>query len=287
VLAGDSAALAQTTYAGGRLPSLERSGTYRPTLGVVLQTRGDSIAIRFTTSLRCGRNLYDVSGRKVVGWDGNVFAAKGASVLTVGGGKVGYAWTISGTVSGQAGDGILRIADSERLGRRTRACTQRPVRAFQTRAQYAPSGDFSGPEHSGAYTGMSDSTIVDGLPGPVTLRVSPDGRKVGALWEASAPCVPRSREIFTNFTPPSGLRPDGSFYRAERFTVRFSDAVVRYQVRFSGRFRIDGAFGTLQLRATLLDRRGRKTLARCDSGRRSWTAMRASFVPASPPAPTS
>ncbi len=282
-LGADAVAMAQTTYGGGRLASIERSRTYRPTVGFVLQTRGSTqAAIRFTTTVLCGKTSYDVSARKLVTLTGSRFSAKGASTIELDGAVLGYAWRINGGVNGQAADGVLRIAGALKTAKRTRKCAQRPVRAFQARARYAPTGAFSGPERAGAYVGLSDSTIVDGLPGPVRLRVSPDGLRVGAMWEASAPCEPRSREVFTNFTPSSAIRRDGSFYRAERFTVRYSDAVVRYRVRFSGRFRVDGAVGTLQQRATIYDRRGKRVRARCDSGRRSWTAMRASLVPAAP-----
>lgn len=278
----DAVAMAQTTYGGGRLSSIEPSRTYRPSVGFTLQTRGDKAAIRFTTTLLCGKTTYDVSGRKTVPLSGSVFTAAGASVLKLSGARLDFAWKMSGGVNGQAADGVLRIAGKLTTRKRVRECTKRPVRAFKARSEYVPTGAFSGPERAGAYVGMSDSTIVDGLPGPVVLRLSRDGRRVGALWETSGPCEPRSREVFTNFTPPSAIRRDGSFYRAERFTVRYTDAVVRYRARFSGRFRVDGAFGTLRLRTTILDRRGKRVRARCDTGLRRWTAMRASLIPSAP-----
>ena len=51
-------------YGGGRLPSaaVPKAG-YVPTLGIALQPRGDRMALRFDTSLRCGRISYDVVGR--------------------------------------------------------------------------------------------------------------------------------------------------------------------------------------------------------------------------------
>jgi hypothetical protein len=53
--------------------------------------------------------------------------------------------------------------------------------------------------------------------------------------------------------------------------VRFSDAVVRYRVRFGGRFVGDGVAGRLRMRARVFDRRGRLE-TRCDTGVRRWRA---------------
>jgi hypothetical protein len=287
LLASDAAALAQgTTFAGGRLTSIERTNTYQPSVGITVQPRGNRIALRFTTTLLCGRTRHEVGGGGEIDWDGSIYAAEGVGRIELGGGDVRYAWQVTGTVSGQASDGILRIAGREKVGRRTRRCTSRPVRAFQTRAQYEPIGAGTGPELGGLYVGTTDQTITDDLPGPVVMRVSPDGRRIGAHWEAAAACGRGPREIFTNFTPSSAVRNGASFYRAERFEQSFSDALVRYQVRFSGAFKADGAFGTLQLRTSVYDRTGKKLRTRCDSGLHRWTAMRASFVPGSPPFPT-
>jgi hypothetical protein len=287
LLASDATALAQNaTFGGGRFASIERSRAYRPTVGMTVQPRGDRISLRFSTTVLCGRISHDVGGIAEIPWNGSTYAAEGVGRVRLERGRVDFAWEIRGTVMGAASDGILRVVGRQVVGGRTTACTKRPVRAYQTRAPFSRTGMGSGPEPGGAYLGTTDTIVTDDLPGPVALRISKDGRRVGGRWEASAACGSGPREIFTNFTPSSYVRPDGSFYRAERFAQRFSDAFVRYQVRFSGRFTSEGAWGTLYLRTAVYDRTGKKLRTRCDSGVRNWTAMRASLVQGSPPHPT-
>ena len=67
-------------YGGGRLPSaaVPRSG-YVPTLGIALQPRGDRMALRFDTSLRCGRTSYEQH------CDGGIPALRGTWVFNAAG----------------------------------------------------------------------------------------------------------------------------------------------------------------------------------------------------------
>ena len=59
---GWAAPAAAQDYGGGRLPSAAVPGrAYVPTVGIALQPRGDRMALRFDTSLRCGRTSYAVS----------------------------------------------------------------------------------------------------------------------------------------------------------------------------------------------------------------------------------
>ena len=67
------------------------------------------------------------------------------------------------------------------------------------------------------------------------------------------------------------VRADGSFAREERFSIRYSDGLIRYRASFAGRFATDGATGTLRLRTREFNRRGKLT-ARCGSGTRTWNA---------------
>ena len=287
LLASDTMAWAQNpTFGGGRLSTHERTGDYRPSVGITVQPRGERIALRFTTTVLCGRITHQVGGFVEVPWNGNTYAAAGEGELKLGRGEVNFVWDIKGTLSGRSSDGILRIVGRETVNGRTRDCERRPVRAYQTRGPHEPTGPGGAPQPGAAYLGTTQMTIVDRNPGPVVLRVSPDGRRVAARWEAAATCGRGPREIFTNFTPSSYVRPDGSFYRAERFSQRFSDALVRYRVRFSGRFTADGAWGTFELRTAVYDRTGKTLRTRCESGRHRWTAMRAQLVPGSPPHPT-
>ena len=75
-----------------------------------------------------------------------------------------------------------------------------------------------------------------------------------------------------NFTPSMRIGAKGGFSRAERFAVRYTDALVRYRVRFAGRVSGEGAAGTLRLRARIFNRSGSRLLTRCDSRTREWTA---------------
>ena len=74
-----------------------------------------------------------------------------------------------------------------------------------------------------------------------------------------------------NVTPATTVRPDGSFSRTERFTIRYTDgSTERYRVKFSGRFLADGAVGTLSARMQAYERG--KRYYPCFSGTQSWVA---------------
>jgi hypothetical protein len=108
----------------------------------------------------------------------------------------------------------------------------------------------------------------------VLLRVSKSGKKMGARWNTKAACGRRAPTDFTNYTPPMRIRADGSFRRAERFNVGYSDAFIRYRVNFAGRVSGDAASGTLRLRARIYSPNGKRLRVRCDSGVRGWSAGR-------------
>ena len=48
--------------------------------------------------------------------------------------------------------------------------------------------------------------------------------------------------------------------------------MIRYRVRFAGRFSGEASNGVLRLRARIFNRTGRRLLTRCDTGARSWSA---------------
>jgi hypothetical protein len=263
-------------------------------VGIVLQPRGQRIALRFDTSLRCGRTAEEAVGRRLVALAGTSFAANGASVVRSGRVRLEYAWSLHGTVAGQTVTGSLRIVGRRRIGTdRWVRCRRRPERGFQARLATAPAGPPARPRPASSYYGFSDMTIVDGLRAPVVLRTTRDGAKVAARWNAIARCRRGAGERLANFTPATPVRPDGSFARSERFSVRYADALVRYRVRFVGRFQSDGAQGDLRMRARVFDRRGRRLRTRCDTRTRRWRALAADTAPVRPvggtplPPPTS
>jgi hypothetical protein len=79
--------------------------------------------------------------------------------------------------------------------------------------------------------------------------------------------------VFTNFSPRAVVQRDGRFLKRERFTQRYAHGDVgRFKTSFGGRFRADGASGTLRARLVLFNRRGRR-VGRCDTGTRRWSAL--------------
>lgn len=263
------------TYGGGLLPYTTTPRTFNPSLGIVLQQRGHRLALRFDTLLRCGRTVEEAVGRKRVALAGSSFAASGASVVRNGRLRLEYAWSLRGTVAGQTATGSLRIGGRRRIGDgRWVSCRRRPERGFQARLGTPPTGAAARPQSASGYYGVSD-IVLDGLRAPVVLRTTRDGAKVAARWNATARCRRGPRVRLVNFTSATRVRPDGSFARSERFSVRYAHALVRYRVRFAGGFQVDGARGELRVRARVFDRRGHRLRARCDTRSRRWHALAA------------
>jgi len=268
-------------YGGGLLPYTVVPRGFNPSVGIALQPRGDRVALRFDTTLLCGRRTFEVVGRTLAAFDGSAVSARGES--RVPGLRLRSAWVLSGVVSGQTVTGELRIAGVRRRGGRRIPCTRHSTRRFQARVGAPPAGAPAAARPAAAYLGMSEIGI-GGMPAPVVLRTSRDGRKVAARWNALARCGRGPRERLVNFTPATRVGAVGGFLRRERFTVRYSDAVVRYRVRFGGRFLADGASGRLRMRAVVMDRR-RRVLTRCDTGTRGWHALaEETAAPGAPPA---
>ena len=260
------------TYGGGRLPTAAPPGGYEPSMGVSLQPRGDRIAVRFDSSVLCGRDVFDVVGRRTVPFDGTTFSAQGASVKSVARGRLTFQWTLSGQLSGGIVRGVLRVVGVRRKSGRGRACATKPERPFEARLAGPPAGAPAQPPSRGFYAGTSLYEIVDGLQSPVILRASRDARKIAARWTIAAKCRRGPRDGFVNYTPPTRVGPRGGFLRKERFSVRYLDVLIRYRTSFAGRIASDGATGTLRLRTRIYNRSGTRLLTRCDSGKRRWNA---------------
>ena len=80
VLASDASAQSPPTFGGGRLQAAALPKTYEPTVGISLQPRGSQIAVRFDTTLLCGKDGFEATGRKLVTFDGTSFSATAASI---------------------------------------------------------------------------------------------------------------------------------------------------------------------------------------------------------------
>lgn len=283
---------AQTpSYGGGHVPSTTDSTTrYVPTLGVTLQPRGDRVALRFDTSLRCGGRSYEIVGRTVVPWDGRSFSAAARRTMDIRGGRIDYDWAMSGQADGTIAAGSVRVAGVRVTGGRRVSCDHRPTRPFSARlAAPAPPG-APRPPGGASYGGVSTISVADGLPGPVVLKASRDGGKVAARWTALGPCRTGPRVALVNFTPATPVKADGSFARSERFTVRYDKALVRYRVRFAGRISGESASGTLRLRARIYNLGGTRLRTTCDTRTRTWSAALLKAIataPAGTPPPSS
>jgi hypothetical protein len=241
-------------------------------VGIVLHPRGDRMAVRFDTSLRCGRTSYDVVGRALGVFDGSAFSASAARRMPLPRGRIDYAWTLAGQADGTVASGTLRIVGTRVAGGRRTACNRKPSRAFRARVPAPAPAGAPRPPGGAAFGGLSAITIADGLRAPVLLKATRSGRRIAARWTALAPCGRGPRAELVNFSPSMRVGDRGGFSRAERFGVRYTDALVRYRVRFAGRISGEGAAGTLRMRARVFTRGGRRLLTRCDTGTRNWTA---------------
>ena len=268
-----AAAQQPATFGGGRFPPIAAAPKgYVPTVGISLQPRGARIAMRYDSSVRCGRDVFDIVGRGEVPFDGTTFSLRGASIQNVARGRLAFEWTVNGKINGGSATGTLHVVGVRRISGRARRCTAKPNRAFEARVAAAPAGGPARPQPLGLYAGTSSYEIVDRLPAPVILRATKNGRRIAARWTMAAKCRRGPRESFVNVTPTSKVGANGAFARKERFSVRYADALVRYRTTFAGRVRTDGATGTLRLRARVYNRSGTKLRTRCDSGVRTWNA---------------
>ncbi len=267
-------ASAQTpTYGGGSVPSSTKA-RYLKTIGVVLQQRGDRIALRFDTTLKCDDDAYDVRGRKTVPLRDGRFRARGATRLSIGtkgsGNRVIYAWRLAGRADGSGAVGTVRVIGVRITDGRREACnTER--RRFTARVPAPQPAGAPTPPARARFGGLS-SVVVAGLPTPVSLAVDRTGKRVTSRWLAAATCPGSYREYLANITPPMRIGSDGSFSRSERFSVSFADAFVRYRVTFAGRFSGEGATGTFRMRARRFGPKGKRLIARCDTGDQPWSA---------------
>jgi hypothetical protein len=258
------------TFGGGLLTGLPSARVFRPTAGVSFAFDGRPRA-RFDTSVKCGSRVYDIDGYGPMTVSGSSVHASGKDLRRLGSGRVTYRWDVAGGVDGSRILGVLRVVATRHVTGRPAERCRKARRGFAAVAPAPPAGAPARPAAPDTYFGLSDSRLDGTGVGSVVVRFGRSAR-VTARWEAVAPCSGRRPGgVFTNYTPASHVGAGGGFTRAERFSVHYSDSLVRYRVRFGGRLFSDGsAGGTLRLR-TRVYKHGRLT-ARCDSGNRPWTA---------------
>jgi hypothetical protein len=264
-----ASAQAPPSYGGGLFRHLEPK-TYEPSVGVTFEQRGDRLALRFDTNLKCGHSIYQASAHRVVPLAGGHARASGRGSFPLGRGRVRFKWKLTADVGPDAVSGVLDIRGTRR---RTESCTHKPKRRFQALLKTEPSGPAAPPPPPHAlYLGLDDSRVSGGFRGPVLLRATANGKRIGARWSVRAPCGSGGPQWLVNFTPATLVHADGTFSRSERFKGVFADEVVRFRVLFRGGFRSDGAAGQLRMRARIYDRTGKRLKTRCDTGLRQWSA---------------
>ena len=147
------------SYGGGSLPYTTTPRTFNPSLGIVLQPRGQRVALRFDTLLLCGRTTEEAVGRRLVALAGSSFAATGASAVRRGRVRFEYGWSLRGTLAGRTATGSLRIVGPRRIGRgRWVRCRRRPERGFEARLATRPAcAPRRGPDRPRATTASATS----------------------------------------------------------------------------------------------------------------------------------
>ena len=245
------AARAEMQYGGASV----RNGQAGIAISLVLRDDG-RIAGRVGFTYGCRRfRIFNVVVQVAGRANGAAFTATGRS-RPRGAGTVRF--RLDGTLTPAGGTGTIRLFN--RCGN-TR-------RSFVVHASPAPAGAPALPARGTLLHGLSAQTAA-GVRLPVSIRVATNGR-MHASWSAVLDCGNFTVPL-RNDTPPTTVRPDGTFSRSEAFTVRYRGGYSeRYRVNFSGRFLADGAVGTLRARVQARQR-GRRVV-RCNAGTHAWTA---------------
>jgi hypothetical protein len=251
--AAPATAVADTHYGG----SAQRGGRLLvPSISLVLRDNG-RIAGRLSVSYDCrGHQSSNLVVRLRGTTSGANFTATGVTSMR-GVGRLRY--RLTGTLTPDAATGTVRL--------RVRNC-RGYTRPFALRTPSSPAGAPAVPPRATLWHGVT-SQSAGGARLPVTVRVARNGR-VYATWAVTLKCRNVTVSWF-NVTPVTTVRPDGSFSRTERFTVRYTDGSRdRYRVNFSGRFLADGVTGTLRARMQTYQR-GKRYFP-CYSGLQTWAA---------------
>jgi hypothetical protein len=244
------AASADTSYGGS---TVRGTKIYGPSVSLLRKDNGTIIG-RVAYAYRCRRQtnfpnvLTTVLGRT----NGATFTVKGKQRL----GRHTVRYTLTGTFTPEGAVGKIRRTGCAGF-----------KRDFSLRAASAPAGPPALPARNSIFFGVTSQR--HGLsPLPVTLRVAGNGRVYGN-WTATTKCGPTF--WWTNATPPTKVKADGTFRRSEHFTVRYQQGYSEtYRVRFAGRFLADGATGTLRI--SMQFHNNGKRFKTCRSGVQTWSA---------------
>ena len=252
VLAATPATAVADTHYGG---SAVRKGVLAgPAMSVVVSDDGRVVA-RLAMGHRCrgfatSTLVIRLSGRT----NGQAVTATGRTRLRSGVLRA----RLTGTLAPDALTGRVRI--------RQRGC-HAFTRSFVLRGPTAPAGGPAGAMPGSLLHGLTGQS-AGGVRLPVSIRVARNGR-IYAFWQAMLKCR-RGSVPMLNVTPPTTVRPDGTFSRTETYTIRYrrpGRAVPRDVQR---RFLADGAVGTL--RARMVWRQPGVRYYPCLSGTQNWVA---------------
>lgn len=120
---------------------------------------------------------------------------------------------------------------------------------------------------------IGKSSQVPGGPFAVNLRVGSGGDRITQFVAGSRYDCRRLRPYQeTNYSPTINIRPDGTFFKEERFKVRFSDVVDSVKVTTTGRFVNGGAIGTWRAQSVSRSRKTGAVVDRCGTGQVLWSA---------------
>jgi hypothetical protein len=248
-------------YGGGIVPTLKKGG-----VPVALARSGDKVTARVALTVGC--RDFDVPD-VIIGAKGSVsgdkFSARGAASPQKG---LRVRIVLSGTFAGTSADGKVVVRMTRKAGG-PRGCKP-PLRTKMTlRAQAAPAGPPAMPPGGTVMRGVTDQ-LFGGVQLPVNVVVTPDGKRVLAVWLAMADC-PGDPLPVDNYSPASTIAADGTFSRSEAYKISYSDGSTdHYRVTFKGQFLADGVVGTIRGRITGTAKG--HVLGRCDTGERHFGA---------------
>src|SRR4051794_28126346 len=157
-------------YGGGKLGPDALSRTYHPTVGVVFAPRGGQVAVHVDTTVRCGRDSYQVRAHRLGQPSTGQVTAAGKGRLALGGGRVTWHWSLGADLDGRLAVGVLTVGGKRRLGGHTTSCNRTPQRQFRARAATAPTGATAMPPAGASYLRPSAVRLAGGAAGPPLLR---------------------------------------------------------------------------------------------------------------------
>jgi hypothetical protein len=254
-------AAARAADLGGGTPPTSVRG-YRGQLTLVsLRAVGGAVFVRALVAARCGVGA--AKGRVTMAADGSfsLAATKRDRAPEEAGLRRVARVTVRGRMLGAVAAGTASTRITLRRGAHVADRCGTGARTWQARTPAAEA--VAGPARpSRGYFGLTSQTR---RPHALLLGVDAVARRVqAAAFDYAVDCGGRLRER-QDITPGGAIGPNGGFSLAERFTLRFADAIERYRVKVDGRFTPNGVAGTLSV-TSVARSRGGAVIERCRTG---------------------